>query len=168
MHFYAISEASFLHTIVNISFSIERIVLALWVGGLWSVGFLVAPELFRSLESRQVAGTIAGNLFAVMNYCGLIAGTILLVLAHKQHSWHSYRQWRTLLIVVMLMLVGISQFLLAPMMQEIKPEWLATAAVSAHAHKQFAVLHGVSSVLYLFISASGLILVVAGATRRTD
>lgn len=153
---------------MNISYSIERIILALWVGGLWSVGFLVAPELFRSLESRQVAGTIAGNLFAVMNYFGLIAGIILLALAHKQHSWRSYRQWRTLLIAAMLLLVGISQFVLAPMMQEIKPAWLATAAVSAEAHKQFAVLHGVSSVLYLLISASGLVLVVAGATRRTD
>lgn len=158
------------HHFVNISTSIERIVLALWVGGLWSIGLLVAPELFRSLESRQVAGTIAGNLFTVMNYSGLIAGAILLSLAHRQNQyrWQSFRQWRTLLIIAMLILVLISQFVLTPMMQEIRQARLVTAVLSLDTHNQFAVLHGLSSILYLLTSISGLVLVAAGATHKPD
>ncbi len=155
---------------MNIPVSIERIVLALWVGGLWSIGLLVAPELFRSLESRQIAGAIAGNLFTVMNYSGLIAGLILLSLAHRQYQyrWRSFRQWRTLLIVAMLVLVAISQFVLTPMMQEIKQARLVTAVVSLDTHNQFAILHGLSGILYLLTSVSGLVLVAAGATRKSD
>ena len=153
---------------MNISLSIERIVLALWVGGLWAVGFLVVPELFRSLESRQVAGSIAGNLFAAMNYCGLVAGFVLLALVYKQHSWRGYRLWRTLLIVAMLMLVATGQFVLTPMMQEIKQARLATALVSLDTQNQFAVLHGMSGGFYLLTSIIGLVLVVAGATRQSS
>jgi uncharacterized membrane protein len=155
---------------VNISASIERIVLALWVGGLWSIGLVVAPELFRSLESRQVAGAIAGNIFTVMNYSGLIAGLILLSLAHRQYQyrWRSFRQWRTLLIVTMLILVVISQFVLTPMMQEIKQARLVTAVVSLDMHNQFAILHGLSSILYLLTGILGLVLVAAGAAEKSN
>jgi len=151
---------------VNVPIAIERVVLALWVGGIWAIGFLVAPELFRSLESRHVAGEIAGNLFSVVNYFGLAAGFILLVLAYKQHSWRCYRQWRTALILAMLAGVMVSQFALTPKMREIKQERLTAKLMNPARHKLFATLHGVSSALYLVTSVSGLVLVVAGATRR--
>lgn len=152
---------------MNIPLSIERIVLALWVGGLWTVGLLVAPELFRSLESRQVAGLIAGKLFTAVNYAGLVAGFILLVLVCWQHSWRSYRQWRSLLVGAMLILVATSQFVLMPMMQEIMQARLETTVVNHEMQNQFALLHGVSSGLYLVTSLIGLVLVVAGVTRRS-
>lgn len=152
---------------MNIPLSIERIVLALWVGGLWTVGLLVAPELFRSLESRQVAGLIAGKLFTTMNYAGLAAGFILLVLVCRQHLWRSVRQWRSLLVGAMLILVATSQFVLMPMMQEIMQARLETTVVNHEMQNQFALLHGVSSGLYLVTGLIGLVLVVAGVTRRS-
>ncbi|NOX26610.1 MAG: DUF4149 domain-containing protein, partial [Gammaproteobacteria bacterium] len=41
----------------------ERILLTLWVGGTWTVGYIVAPVLFKFLEAdRQLAGALAGEM----------------------------------------------------------------------------------------------------------
>ncbi|MCH2219440.1 MAG: DUF4149 domain-containing protein [Dechloromonas sp.] len=37
------------------------ITIALWVGGLWAIGYIVAPVLFSSLGDRQLAGMVAGG-----------------------------------------------------------------------------------------------------------
>ncbi|MCK5382667.1 MAG: DUF4149 domain-containing protein, partial [Gammaproteobacteria bacterium] len=36
----------------NLIPSLERILLTLWVGSLWVVGFVVAPVLFAELDDR--------------------------------------------------------------------------------------------------------------------
>jgi uncharacterized membrane protein len=56
---------------------LNLIALTLWVGGLWTIGFVVAPTLFRSLDSRAQAGAIAGELFSLMAYIGLACGGYL-------------------------------------------------------------------------------------------
>ena len=45
----------------NLIPSLERILLTLWVGSLWVVGFVVAPVLFAELDDRALAGSTAGS-----------------------------------------------------------------------------------------------------------
>ena len=45
--------------------------ISLWVGGMWAIGYLVAPVLFSSLGDRQLAGMVAGKLFALIGWFGL-------------------------------------------------------------------------------------------------
>jgi len=39
------------------------IVITLWVGALWAIGYLAAPTLFHVLDDRALAGKVAGQLF---------------------------------------------------------------------------------------------------------
>ncbi|HEX7634207.1 MAG TPA: DUF4149 domain-containing protein, partial [Noviherbaspirillum sp.] len=39
------------------------LIATLWVGSLWTVGYLVAPTLFATLSDRALAGMIAGSIF---------------------------------------------------------------------------------------------------------
>ena len=55
----------------NLIPALERILLTLWVGSLWVVGFVVAPLLFAELHDRALAGSTAGTLFTVTSYIGL-------------------------------------------------------------------------------------------------
>ena len=52
--------------------------VALWVGGLWAIGYLAAPVLFASLGDRQLAGMVAGKLFALIGWVGLGSAAYLL------------------------------------------------------------------------------------------
>ncbi|MDX1696976.1 MAG: DUF4149 domain-containing protein, partial [Thiohalobacterales bacterium] len=71
----------------------ERIALALWVGGLWAVGLMVAPVLFAQIPDRALAGTIAGNLFMLTALLGLVCGSILLLAGILRTGRFDWRTW---------------------------------------------------------------------------
>ena len=134
----------------------ERILLTLWVGSLWVAGFVVAPLLFAELDDRALAGSIAGSLFTLTSYIGLLCGSLLLVL----NAVMSRRiNWRAVVIVCMLLLVAIGQFVITPMVAELRVQGLTDT-------QRFGQLHGVASVLFLITSVLGLVLVAAG--QRSD
>jgi len=134
----------------------ERILLTLWVGALWVVGFIVTPLLFSELDERALAGSLAGSLFTVTSYLGLLCGGALLVL-----NGAAFRalNWRAVVIAGMLLLVIAGQFVIAPMVVELRDAGLAETA-------RFARLHGIASVLFIMTSVLGLALVAAGAGNR--
>ena len=138
----------------------ERILLTLWVGGMWVIGFVVAPVLFKMLE-RQVAGNVAGQLFTIMSYIGLVCGVLLLTSMLYRLGLSHWLQWRVLLLIGMLLIVIIGQFVLQPMMAELK----ATGLIG-EARAQFGRLHGISSLLFTINCLAGLALVTFGLSGK--
>jgi len=132
----------------------ERILLTLWVGGMWTVGYVVAPTLFGVLDDRQLAGFIAGHIFTTMSYIGLVCGGLLL-LSNLYRAGIKHKT--NYILVLMLVLIAIGQFFLQPMMAELKAQGLVEGSAAA---ANFGKLHGVSSILFMITSISGLILVI--------
>lgn len=135
----------------------ERLLLTLWIGALWSIGYLAVPLLFASLDDRVLAGAVAGRLFTAVSYLGLVCGGLLLLGIAVRRGAAAAREPRAWILSLMLVLVGIGEFLLQPMMASLKTQGLAGGSHEALA---FARLHGVASVLYLVNSVSGLALVL--------
>ena len=135
----------------------ERVLLTLWVGGMWIIGYMVAPILFSVLDDRQLAGFIAGHIFTAMSYTGLVCGGLLLIGSLYRNG---PRNMTSYLLVAMLVLVAIGQFVLTPMMAELKAQGLVEGSEAA---LQFGRLHGVSSILFMITSLAGLVLVVGSA-----
>ena len=40
------------------------IVITLWVGALWAIGYMAAPTLFHVLDDRALAGKLAANVLS--------------------------------------------------------------------------------------------------------
>ena len=141
----------------NLIPSLERILLTLWVGSLWVVGFVVAPVLFAELDDRALAGSTAGSLFTLTSYIGLVCGSLLLVF-----NGVSFRRsnWRAVVIVCMLLLVVIGQFVITPMVADLRVQGLTDTP-------RFGQLHGLASVLFIITSVLGLVLVAAGDKNRS-
>jgi len=131
----------------------ERILLTLWVGSLWAIGYIAVPALFARLEDRTLAGTLAGTMFEIVAYIGMVCA-VLLLLSNQVRTPGRRLNWRAVVLLVMLLLVIAGQFVVAPMIAEIRVA--GTSASSA-----FAWLHGVASFAYLITSLLGLALVVA-------
>lgn len=134
----------------------ERILLTLWVGALWVTGFMVAPLLFAELDDRALAGSLAGSLFTVTSYLGLLCGGSLLVI-----NAITFRavNWRAVALVFMLLLVVVGQFVITPMVVGLRDQGLTDTA-------RFGQLHGIASVLFIITSVLGLVLVAAGRKHR--
>ena len=131
--------------------ALQRILLTLWIGSLWVTGFMVAPLLFALLDDRSLAGTLAGELFSITAWIGLVCGGLLLVL-----NGVNYRalNWRGLLLAGMLLLIVVGQFVLTPLIAELREQGLSGSP-------RFGQLHGLASVLYIITSLCGLLLVAA-------
>lgn len=142
------------------SCAIERVLLTFWVGGLWTTGFIVAPLLFATLEDRALAGTLAGQLFTIMSYASLLCGSLLLLLHWAGRQAGGVLHWRPVVIGLMLLIVVAGEFLLAPMLAQLRNEGLSGDA-------RFGQLHGIASALFLMNCLLGLFLVVAGQSLRS-
>lgn len=136
--------------------AVERILLTLWVGALWVTGFMVAPLLFAELDDRALAGSVAGSLFTVTSYLGLLCGASLLLINGLTLRTAN---WRAVVMVVMLLLVVIGQFVITPMVADLRLQGLTDSA-------RFGQLHGIVSVLFIMTSVLGLVLVAAGQRSR--
>ncbi|MGD8566705.1 MAG: DUF4149 domain-containing protein [Gammaproteobacteria bacterium] len=137
----------------------ERVLLTLWVGGLWAIGYIVAPTLFVMLDDRQLAGSLAGQMFHIISYIGLIAGALLSASVLKRTGMH----WRVWVLITMLVLVATGEYILQPMMVSLKLQGLVEGSAQM---KQFGMLHGIASILYLIESLAGLVLVIFGLDKR--
>lgn len=136
------------------------IAISLWVGGLWVIGYLVAPVLFSSLGDRQVAGEIAGKLFELIAWIGLGCATYLLIFLFGRFGrrvFHSAIFWLVLLMVIMA-LVGL--FGIQPVMAQLKADAMPRAVMESVLRDRFSTWHGISSILYLVQSLLGAWLVV--------
>jgi len=137
----------------------EKILLTIWIGGMWAIGYIVTPVLFQMLD-KVVAGQIAGQLFSVMSYIGIFSAVALIInILFKQGF--STRHWQLLVLIIMLIIIMVAQFVIQPMMAELKVAGLSESNAS-----QFGRLHGIASVLFLMNSLAGLALVISGLTKK--
>ena len=137
----------------------EKILLTIWVGGMWVIGYIVAPVLFKMLD-KQVAGNVAGQLFSIISYVGLFSAVFLIINILVKQGFQS-KHWQLWTLIVMLLLIIIGQFVFQPMMVELK-----MSGLSAENLVKFGRLHGMASVLFLINSLAGLALVVSGLERK--
>ena len=146
--------------------AVERVLLTLWVGGLWVTGLVVAPVLFRNYE-RVVAGEIAGRLFAAVSLLGMLCGALLLAFAVARARQRVWRDWRAGVLAVMLVATVIGEFGLAVRMRELK-ELMVLPQVAPAVLPEFGRLHGIASLLFLANSALGLVLVIFAIRPRVQ
>ncbi len=137
----------------------EKILLTIWVGGMWVIGYIVAPVLFQMLD-KPTAGLIAGKLFSIIGYVGIFSAVFLLINILVKQGIHK-SHWQLWLLVLMLFIIFFGQFGIQGKMVELK-----AAGLSAENLVMFGRLHGVASVLFLFNSLAGLALVVSGLERK--
>ncbi len=135
--------------------AVERTLLTFWVGGLWAVGFVVAPLLFAELDDRALAGTLAGAIFRVMSYAGLACGGCLLAIHWLLRGERRFLAWQTSVIAAMLVLTVFGEFVLAPRIAELRAAGLTESA-------RFAQAHGLASGVFLVNCVLGLVLVSTG------
>ncbi len=143
----------------KLSEALYLVVVTLWVGGLWAIGYLVAPVLFASLGDRQLAGVVAGKLFALIGWIGLGGAAYLLIFLFSRWGSQAFKRSVFWLVLVMALLTAASQFGIQPLMAQLKADALPREVMESVLRDRFAAWHGVSSILYLVQSVLGLWLV---------
>ena len=143
-------------------YSGERLLLTLWIGSLWSIGYLAVPMAFANLE-LTIAGDYAGKLFYAVNILSLISACILLIsrlFVFGVTTFHRY--WRSWLILVMLIMSVVFLLFIQPDMASIKLlDWRTDPILT----ERFNMLHRLSESMYMLMSLLGLMLVLTSDKR---
>ncbi|AKM40065.1 membrane protein [Burkholderia contaminans FFH2055] len=138
-----------------------RLLSAVWVGSLLTIGYAVAPVLFKTLE-RMTAGSVAAQLFRIEAILGVVCGVLLLALSNQQvrRGSSDYRRVRWI-VAAMVVCVLVGYFALQPFMNALRVAAMdaGTDIANSPYASRFGMLHGVSSVFYLVESVLGLMLI---------
>jgi len=143
----------------NLPNHLSSLAVALWVGGLWTIGYLAVPILFYAQPDRQLAGMLAGNMFETFGYVGIVCGVFLLLHRWLTVSKQISRDGSAWLIIVMLSITLLTQFAIQPLMADMKLQALPLEVMHSSLASQFKMWHGISSILYLIESLLGAWLV---------
>ena len=128
---------------------------SLWLGMQVMAGYIAAPILFERL-GKQEAGNIAGVLFSINNYFGLLAWIVawLVVRSERNRSLPDNGKVAPKFIILLLLLTASNQFLISPVIAAYKTgtaNWLLSLLGGS-----FGMWHGISSIIYLVCSVLGL------------
>ena len=134
--------------------------IALWAGGLWVVGYLVAPLLFHALNDRALAGTLAGKMFSGIAWVGIACGAFLLLYECFSFKAAVLKRLVFWLVALMLVVTVIQQFWLQPFVAALRSAGAPVDALNKLPGHSFVFWHGMASVLYLFESLLALVLVL--------
>jgi len=135
----------------------ERLLLTLWVGSLWAIGYLAVPMAFATLGDITLAGNYAGKLFSAVNILGLGCGAVLLISSFIYHGKQAAKYWRFWVLLLMVVLTLVFSCYLQPEIAEIKQLTSQDDAIL----ERFALFHVISKNLYLIVSLLGLALVIS-------
>ena len=131
-----------------------------WVGGLWAVGYLAVPVLFYAQPDRQLAGMLAGQMFSLVAYLGMVCGIYLLIHRISVSGRGSFRHAVFWTVAAMLLLTLVIQCGFQPIMAGLKQQALPLDVMHSAFAGRFSMLHHLSSAIYTIESLLGIYLVI--------
>lgn len=140
----------------------ERLLLTLWVGSLWALGYVAVPAAFATLNTA-VAAEFAALLFFVVNIIGQVSGSLLIIAKLVSERLQVRRNWRFWILCLMLVITLVFSFYIQPQITEIKAidGWRSNSALAG----QFDGMHALGENLYLLLSVLGLMLILTTDKR---
>jgi hypothetical protein len=150
---------------MNAGFMSERLLLTLWVGCLWAIGYLAVPMAFINLADVNLAANFAGKLFFAVNVLGIGCSIILFISKVFQHKGAVMHSWRFFVLMIMFLLSVVFIAYLLPEVSAIRQlDWRANPELT----EQFNGLHSLSENTYLLLSLLGLALVISNDNTVMD
>lgn len=143
---------------------------AFWIGAMFGFGALTAPTLFRRLPSRDLAGSIAGEIIAKIESVGLVAsGTLLVVtvLQAMQLGWSALNLGRVLLVAVMLGLTSWNATSVRSRLENLREQMGPVDQVpeTDPRRKEYNRYHRLSRNTFMLVLVLGLVLIGLSAVH---
>jgi magnesium-transporting ATPase (P-type) len=136
--------------------------VTLWTGAVLAVAFIAAPAAFLMLPSKELAGSVAAQLFKVEAYGTIFVAAFAWIALRPSAAMEVMTQegdrskaiiawplWIALLLILIATILGY--FVLTPQMMDIK-------SVQGSGSSAYAQLHGASMGLYALKSLAWLAL----------
>jgi hypothetical protein len=138
----------------------RRLVATLWVGSLWAIGYVAAPTLFANVDST-LAGQMVGHMLRTGAWVSIACALVMLVLLRLARRLDAGARRSLYKIVGAMLVCTLVVYLgLQPIMAQMRDAAGPGGVRNSPMWTQFAILHGVSQLVYVIESVLGAVLVV--------
>jgi hypothetical protein len=138
----------------------RRLVATLWVGSLWAIGYVAAPTLFANADGT-LAGQMVGHLLRTEAWVSIVCALLMLVLLRLARGMDAGVRRSLYKIVACMLLCTLVVYLgLQPIMAQMRDAAGPAGIRNSPMWTRFAILHGVSQLVYVIESVLGAVLVV--------
>lgn len=144
----------------GIADALQSMAATLWVGGMWAIGFIVAPTLFSTLPERALAGLLAGKLFSLIAWTGIGCAVYLIGYRLVHDAAGALRQGLLWIVLLMLVLAVAGEFGVQPVLTALREQALPGQVMESVLRDRFALWHGVAGGLYVTQSVLGAVLII--------
>nr|WP_242469235.1 DUF4149 domain-containing protein [Halorhodospira halochloris] len=139
--------------------ALERLALTAWAGGLWVIGYLVSPLLYRHFDDTVTAAAISGELTGAVAWLSLVCAAVLIPAQLRHRVRPIAAHWRFWLLAIMLALIAIGEFWVRPDMASLDPEAIEVSYLAALR---------ASESIYFVASFIALVLVLGGLQPASE
>lgn len=143
----------------HLSNGLAYLMLVVWIGSLFTLGAISAPVLFTALDDKQLAGQLAGKMFTVGAWIGIVAGIYLLIFSLLRDGSRAFKTWFFWLVLIMWLLTLAGHFGIQPILQNLKNQALPVAVMQSVFADRFSQWHGISRILWIIQALLGVVLV---------
>ncbi|MDK4689541.1 DUF4149 domain-containing protein [Kingella negevensis] len=137
---------------------LSALLISIWLGvhiGFGIAAYNIFSKLSHLSDGKILAGNIAGVLFSIVNWFGLLAWLLVFIIARQDNQRRSYDKSRIpAWTIVLLVLIAVNQFLFSPVIAALKTQqsnWLHSLIGGG-----FGMWHGLSYVIYMIAGLVGL------------
>ncbi len=140
-------------------YQFSKLAMTFWVGGTLTIGIVIIPLLFKTLDEITAAG-LAGQILNINAYIGIISLVLALCDVCFQARLSLLKSRKFWYIIVMEGLLIINYFTVFPIIVELRSK-LADVANHVIQHtNEFSFWHSVSAIMFLIICILGTLYIV--------
>lgn len=136
-----------------------KLAMTFWIGGTLTIGFIVVPLLFKSVDEISAA-TIAGQLFNINAYIGIISLMLALIHEGLSHRFTLFRLRKFWYIIAMLAILVINYFAIFPIIVELRSKLLDLANHVIIHSSSFNFWHSLSAILFIITCILGVLYIL--------
>jgi hypothetical protein len=140
-------------------YQFSKLAMTFWVGGTLTVGIVIIPLLFKTLDEITAAG-LAGQILNINAYIGIVSLVLALLDVCFQARLSLLKSRKFWYIVTMESLLIVNYFAIFPIIVELRTK-LADVANHVIQHtSEFSFWHSVSAIMFLIICILGTLYIV--------
>lgn len=147
------------HEVISVH-QFSKIAMTFWLGGIWMVGLVVLPIIFRSLDPVS-ASNIAAEILNIVAYIGIICLLIALIEVIINHKFALIKTRRFWYILAMSSILIINYFAIFPIIHRLRDKlsMVAHQIINIQANV-FDFWHSISAILYAVICIIGVLYLI--------
>ena len=134
----------------------SNLAMTFWVGGTLTIGSIIIPLLFRTLD-EITAASLTGQILNINAYLGIVALSLAGLDISLRYKFKAPQLRAFWYIIILLAIIIVNYFAIFPIIAKFKTTLNQVTNVVIPHHNAFRFWHSISSILFLVSCILGII-----------